>query len=240
MAAMTPSLAQSNRRILLVEDEQELCMVLGDRLRNEGYDVDFAYDERDGLEMVRKGRFDLIILDIMLPLGSGLDLCVRMRKAGLKTPVMFLTARSQVIEKVAGFKAGADDYLTKPFDTLELMARIQALLRRSARGDGSLLPEGVFQFGTLTLDVLRKRVVHNGQTVELTAREFQLLQYLAEHSGKTISREELLECVWGDYSGSITRTVDMHIAGLRQKLESNPRRPELILTEPGAGYRFQP
>ena len=231
---------EPNRRILVVEDERELCMTLGDRLRNEGYDVEFAYDGKAGLDMARGADFDLIILDVMLPKENGLDVCVQLRKSGVETPVLFLTARRQRVEKVAGFKAGADDYVTKPFDTLELMARVEALLRRTPPRDATPRPEGQYQFGPVTLDVLRKKVLLNGQTVSLTFREFQLLHYLAEHGGKTISREELLECVWGDMSGNVTRTVDMHIATLRQKLESNPRSPEMILTDPGAGYRFQP
>jgi DNA-binding response OmpR family regulator len=202
--------------------------------------VDFAYDGKTGLEKVVKGRYDLVILDVMLPGESGLDVCLRMRKSGLTTPVLLLTARSQALEKVAGFKAGADDYVTKPFDTVELIARIEALLRRVPSEDFVTRSEGEHQFGPVTLDVLRKKVALNGQAVSLTSREFHLLRYLAERSGRTISREELLEEVWGDLSGNLTRTVDMHIATLRQKIEANPRRPELILTEPGMGYRFQP
>jgi len=241
LVASPPSSAKvyRNKRILIVEDERELCLTLADRFENEGYKVAFAHDEHSGIIRVSEDAYDLIILDIMLPLGSGLDLCVRMRRMGVLTPVLFLTARSHVAEKVAGFKAGGDDYLTKPFDTLELMARVEALLRRGSASETGRA-DGEYQFGPVTLDVLRKKVMLNGQEVTLTSREFQLLRYLAENSGKTISREELLEEVWGDLSGNITRTVDMHVAGLRQKLESNPRRPELILTEPGAGYRFQP
>jgi len=236
---LSPAKASRNRRVLIVEDERELCLTLADRFEDEGYEVEFAHDEQSGIRKIGEGTYDLIILDIMLPLGSGLDLCVRMRRMGVLTPVLFLTARSHVAEKVAGFKAGGDDYLTKPFDTLELMARVEALLRRGSASETGRA-DGEYQFGPVTLDVLRKKVTLNGQEVTLTSREFQLLRYLAENSGKTISREELLEEVWGDLSGNITRTVDMHVAGLRQKLESNPRRPELILTEPGAGYRFQP
>jgi two-component system, OmpR family, alkaline phosphatase synthesis response regulator PhoP len=242
LVASPPSSAKvyRNKRILIVEDERELCLTLAGRFENEGYEVAFAHDEHSGIRRVSEDAYDLIILDVMLPLGSGLDLCVRMRRMGVLTPVLFLTARSQVAEKVAGFKAGGDDYLTKPFDSLELMARVEALLRRGAARETTGRAEGEYQFGPVTLDVLRKKVTLNGQAVTLTSREFQLLRYLAERSGQTVSREELLEEVWGDLSGNITRTVDMHVAGLRQKLESNPRRPELILTEPGAGYRFQP
>ena len=232
--------ANRTKRILIVEDERHLCMTLGDSLSHAGYEVDFAHDGKTGLEKAERDTFDLVILDVMLPMESGLDVCLRMRKSGLTTPVMLLTARSQALEKVAGFKAGADDYVTKPFDTMELIARVEALLRRTSPSDLVGRPDGEYQFGPVTLDVLRKKVALNGQTITLTSREFHLLRYLAERSGRTISREELLEEVWGDLSGNLTRTVDMHIATLRQKIEANPRRPELILTEPGMGYRFQP
>jgi DNA-binding response OmpR family regulator len=152
--------------------------------------------------------------------------------------VLFLTALSQTIEKVAGFKVGADDYVTKPFDTLELMARVEALLRRSPARESNQRSGDLFRFGSLVLDARRNRVTYNGQTVALTSREFQLLRYLAEHSGITVSREELLEQVWGHIPGTMTRTVDMHVASLRQKLEPSPKKPELILTDPGMGYRF--
>ncbi len=228
-----------NERILIVEDEQELCMTLGDRLRSEGYAVDFAFDEKTGSEKIGKSGFDLIILDIMLPMGSGLDLCAHARKSGVTTPVLFLTALSQTIEKVAGFKVGADDYVTKPFDTLELMARVEALLRRSPTRDPNARSGDLHQFGAVTLDARRNKVTYNGQTVTLTSREFQLLRYLAEHRGITVSREELLEQVWGHIPGTLTRTVDMHVASLRQKLEPHPKKPELVLTDPGMGYRFQ-
>jgi DNA-binding response OmpR family regulator len=228
-----------NERILIVEDEQELCMTLGDRLRSEGYAVDFAFDEKTGFEKIGQSPFDLIILDIMLPMGSGLDLCANVRQSGVTTPVLFLTALGQTIEKVAGFKAGADDYVTKPFDTLELMARVAALLRRSPVRDSSQRTGDLYHFGSVTLDARRNKVAYNGQTVTLTSREFQLLRYLAERSGMTVSREELLEQVWGHIPGTMTRTVDMHVASLRQKLEPHPKKPELVLTDPGMGYRFQ-
>lgn len=242
MIASPDSLTNANwtKKILIVEDERHLCMTLGDSLTHAGYMLDFAHDGKTGLDKVGKTRYDLVILDVMLPMESGLDVCLRMRKSGLTTPVLLLTARGQALEKVAGFKAGADDYVTKPFDTVELIARIEALLRRASAGEFVHRPDGEYQFGPVTLDVLRKKVALNGQTVSLTSREFHLLRYLAERSGRTISREELLEEVWGDLSGNLTRTVDMHIATLRQKIEANPRRPELILTEPGMGYRFQP
>jgi len=216
-------------------------MTLGDRLQSEGYVVDFAVDGRAGLEKATQLPFDLIILDIMLPFRSGLDLCTDIRRAGLATPILLLTARSQTVEKVVGLKLGADDYVTKPFDTFELMARIEALLRRSPFKTDSA-PSGApsfYQFGPIVLDIRRTQVTFKGKLVNLTAREFQLLRYFAEHQGVTLSREELLREVWGHKTGTFTRTVDVHIASLRQKLEQSPKNPEMIITVPGIGYRFQ-
>ncbi|KAA6457618.1 response regulator transcription factor [Acidobacteria bacterium AB60] len=234
-----PGSADRGRRILVVEDERELCLTLGDRFRSEGYEVEFAHDGRTALQKASGSVFDLFLLDVMLPMESGLEVCVKLRKAGIAAPVLFLTARSQSVEKIAGFRAGGDDYLTKPFDTLELMVRVEALLRRSA-GNDPKPADGQYEFGPVTLDVLRKKVIVRGETISLTPREFELLRYLAERSGRTVSREELLEEIWTDASSNFTRTVDMHIAGLRRKIESNPKSPELILTDPGSGYRFQP
>jgi len=230
-----------NKHILIVEDENELCMTLGDRLRSEGYVVDFALDGKAGLEKGTHLPFDLIILDIMLPFRSGLDVCTEIRRAGLTTPILLLTARSQTVEKVIGLKLGADDYVTKPFDTSELMARVEALLRRSP-GKSETAGRGgseTYRIGQIVLDTRRARVTNHGEPVTLTAREFHLLRYLVENQGVNISRDELLEQVWGQKSGTLTRTVDMHVASLRQKLESSPKNPEMILTVPGIGYRFQ-
>lgn len=230
-----------NKTILFVEDEDELCMTLGDRLRSHGYSVDVAPDGEIGLEKATQMPFDLMILDIMLPFRSGLDLCTEIRRAGIGTPILLLTALGQTVEKVVGLKMGADDYVTKPFDTFELMARIEALLRRTSINTGQCRPNGSNQyaFGSVVMDTRRTKVTRDGQTVNLTAREFHLLLYLAEHPGVTVSREELLLQVWGHQSGTLTRTVDVHIASLRQKLETVPKKPEFIITVPGIGYRFQ-
>jgi two-component system alkaline phosphatase synthesis response regulator PhoP len=228
-----------NESILIVEDEQELCMTLGDRLRSEGYSVDFAADGNAGLEKATQLPFDLIILDIMLPLRSGLDVCTEIRRSGMDTPILLLTARGQTIDKVVGLKLGADDYVTKPFETLELMARIEALLRRTpfkSRIPGST---DVYEVGSLVLDLRKTRATNHEKPVNLTAREFHLLRYLVEHEGLTLSREELLREVWGHQPSTLTRTVDVHVATLRQKLEVCPKKPELIVTVPGIGYRFQ-
>lgn len=228
-----------NESILIVEDEVELCMTLGDRLRSEGYFVDFVTDGKAGFEKATTSHFDLIILDIMLPLQSGLDLCVAIRRAGLTTPILLLTARSQTVDKIVGLKLGADDYVTKPFDTLELMTRIEVLLRRNATMPAISSDRESFHFGSIILDVRRTQVTRLGHPVELTAREFQLLRYLAEHPDVTISRDELLSEVWEHRAKLNTRTVDVHIASLRQKLETDPKKPELIKTIPGIGYRLQ-
>src|SRR6202023_1441995 len=172
-----------NENILLVEDEQALRMTLSDRLQSEGYVVDFSPDGEQGFEKATSLPFDLIILDIMLPRRSGLDVCRDIRLAGLATPILLLTARGQIVDKVAGLKLGADDYVTKPFDTLELMARIEALLRRSPTRDSTQRTGDLYRFGAVTLDARRNKVTYNGQTVTLTSREFQLLRYLAERNG---------------------------------------------------------
>jgi two-component system alkaline phosphatase synthesis response regulator PhoP len=224
-----------NESILLVEDEEALRMTLSDRLRSEGYVVDFAVDGNEGFSKATGLPFDLIILDVMLPHRNGFDLCRDIRQEGLATPILLLTARSQIVDKVIGLKLGADDYVTKPFDTLELMARIEALLRRAPSFTG----QGIHQFGNIRVDIRGTQVTRDGQPVYLSAREFQLLRYFIEHAGITISREELLREVWGYDAGTFTRTVDVHVAALRQKLEKAPKRPELIVTVPGIGYKFE-
>lgn len=229
-----------NEQILFVEDEEELCLTLGDRLRSEGYLVEIAKDGIAALEKARILPFDLIILDVMLPLRSGFDVCTDIRRAGLATPVLFLTARSQTVEKIVGLKLGGADYVTKPFDTFELLARIEAILRRAPSGQEpaeSRRPSR-YQFGSIVLDVRKAEVTRENERVRLTAREFCLLRYFVENPGTTLTREELLRQVWGHREGTFTRTVDMHVAGLRQKLQDSPKAPEMIATVPGIGYRF--
>jgi two-component system alkaline phosphatase synthesis response regulator PhoP len=224
-----------NENILLVEDEEGLRMTLSDRLRSEGYIVDFACDGEQGLEKANDQCFDLIILDVMLPRRSGLDICRDLRKAGLATPILMLTARNLTIDKVLGLKLGADDYVTKPFDTLELMARVEALLRRAPARDN----QSVYQVGDIRMDVRGTEVTRDGKPIALSAREFQLLRYFMEHPGETLSRGELLRAVWGYDDAAFTRTVDVHIATLRQKVERDPKHPELILTITGMGYKLK-
>jgi DNA-binding response OmpR family regulator len=223
-----------NVNVLVVEDEQVLRNALEVRLRAEGYVVDTAADGDEGLLKATELPFDLIILDIMLPYRSGLDVCRGVRQKGLATPILMLTVRDQTLDKVVGLNLGADDYMTKPFEAPELIARVQTLLRRVPIRSG----QGVHQFGTIQVDVQREKVVRNGKPVQLTNREFHLLCYLMERTGSTVPRSELLRSVWGHEDGTSTRTVDSHVASLRRKLEYNPKRPELILTTPGVGYKF--
>jgi len=223
------------RRILLVEDEAGLVMTLGDRLRGEGHRVESAADGQTGFEMACGAAFDLIVLDVMLPRKNGMDVCRELRQRGISTPILMLTARGQTVDKVVGLKTGADDYLTKPFEMTELLARVEALLRRTS----ALSSAGeVYQFGAIRLDLRRTEVTRHGKPVTLSAKEFQLLRYLVEHRGTTVSRETLLSEVWGYGGVTSSRTVDVHIAWLRQKLEEDSRQPQWILTVHGLGYRM--
>jgi len=225
-----------NRRILLVEDEESLVMTLRDRLESEGFEVEVARDGEAGLELACGRVFDLILLDIALPKKNGLDVCRDLRQRGVQTPVLMLTARSQVVDKVVGLKLGADDYLTKPFEMMELLARIEALLRR---GKAPLSPSiDVFAFGDVRVDFDRAEIHRGNDAVELSGLELKLLRYFVEQRGRVLSRDELLDKVWGYESMPYTRTVDVHVAALRQKLESNPSRPDFILTVHGLGYKF--
>lgn len=224
--------------VLVVEDEEALRMTVGDRLLSAGYRVEVALDGDDGFEKASQLPFDLLILDVMLPRRDGLTLCRDLRTAGLITPILMLTARTLTSDKVLGLKTGADDYLTKPFDMLELLARIEALLRRApSRAPAG---RGVYQFATVRVDRRATEVTRDGEPVALTIREFELLRYLVEHPGEALSRERLLTEVWGYSAESFTRTVDVHVASLRQKLEVDPRHPVFIQTVQRVGYRFTP
>ena len=220
--------------ILLVEDEYGLRKTLAARLEKAGYVVDTAADGVAGLEKAMDLPFDLIILDVALPLRSGFDVCRDLRQAGLATPILILTARTQTVDKVVGLKLGADDYVTKPFASIELLARIEVLLRRVPIRTG----QGVLELGPLRVDMRRMEVTRDGNPIYLTVREFQLLRYLMERAGSAVPRAELLRSVWGYDAGSFTRTVDMHIASLRKKLEKQPASPQLIVTISNTGYKF--
>ncbi|HEY7191998.1 MAG TPA: response regulator transcription factor [Vicinamibacterales bacterium] len=225
------------RRLLLVEDEPGLVLTLTDRLNAEGYEVEHEGDAVRGLARASTSTFDAILLDVMLPGGNGFDVCRTLRQRGVHTPILMLTARGQVVDRVVGLKLGADDYLVKPFEMAELLARIEALLRRGAvRGaSGSI---DTFQFGDIAVDFRKAEVNKGGQPLDLSAREFKLLKYFVEHRGAALSRDELLNEVWGYNAMPSTRTVDVHVAWLRQKIEDNPRHPQHILTVHGLGYKF--
>lgn len=221
-------------RILLVEDEPGLRLTLGDRLRSEGYTVESAANGDDGFRAASRGGFDVLILDVMLPGKSGFDICRDLRRQGDSTPILMLTARGQTMDKVMGLKIGADDYLTKPFETPELLARLEALRRRSAGPAAG----PTYQFEDVKVDFRSTEVRRGGEALQLSAKEFQLLKYFIEHRNETLSREVLLHEVWGYESTPSTRTVDVHVAWLRQKVETDAKRPKLILTVHGLGYKF--
>jgi len=226
-------------KILLVEDEESLVLTLTDALTNEGYAVETRQNGREGYELASVRTFEAIILDINLPEKSGFDFCKDLRGQGIRTPILILTARGQLVDKVLGFKLGADDYLTKPFEIPELLARLEALLRRTGGETVSGTME-VFDFGPIRVDLRRAHVMKNGRPVELSAREFQLLRYFIEHPDQVITREELLTEVWG-YTGTVfTRTVDVHVSLLRRKLEGDSEESTRFYTVRGLGYRFLP
>jgi len=226
----------NNARILLVEDEPNLRRTLTDLLRSDGYLVENSGDGVEGQELATKNPFDLIILDVMLPSRDGFEVCRRLRENGVNTPVLMLTARNELNNKVQGFKAGGDDYLTKPFETPELEARIEALLRRASRGARNQLKS--YDFDGIHVDFARSELTKNGKSTALGEREARLLRYLIERKGTILSRDELLQEVWGYKSIPLTRTVDVHIAWLRQKIEDDPKNPRYIVTVHGQGYCF--
>ena len=223
------------KRLLLVEDEPGLVLTLTDRLSREGYSVETSADGESGLERAAAGGFDLVLLDVMLPRMNGFDVLRELRRRGNETPIIVLTARGQVIDKVVGLKLGADDYVTKPFEMAELLARVEAKLRRAPV---PLRPSDGYHFGDIHVDFRKAEVTRDGHAIELSAREFQLLRYFIAHRGATLTREELLNEVWGYNAMPSTRTVDVHVAWLRQKIEPTPKHPHYILTVHGMGYKF--
>jgi two-component system, OmpR family, alkaline phosphatase synthesis response regulator PhoP len=228
--------------ILLIEDEEALRITLNDRLQSEDYTVECAADGEEGFAKALRGNFDLILLDVMLPKKRGFDVCRDLRQAGKAMPIIMLTARGETVDKVLGLKIGADDYMTKPFEMIELLARIEAQLRRvgSSVSGQEVPPVKTYRFGDLEIDVPGTRVTRKGKAVSITALEFQLLRFFAEHPGVTWSRAALLKEVWGYNSDAYTRTVDVHIGNLRQKIERDPSRPALLVTVLGLGYKFNP
>lgn len=233
---MSVSTSPAAKRVLLVEDEPGLVVTLTDRLKSEGYQVSSATDGPSAISVASRQHFDVILLDVMLPGVSGFDVCRDLRQQGVKTPIIMLTARGQVMDKVLGLKIGADDYLTKPFDMLELLARVEVQLRRASALSGTSAAE--YRFGDVTVNFRKAEVVRGGTPLELSAREFLLLKYFIEHREATLTRDELLNEVWGYHSMPSTRTVDVHVAWLRQKIEDNPRHPQYVLTVHGMGYKF--
>jgi two-component system alkaline phosphatase synthesis response regulator PhoP len=224
-------------KILLVEDEKGLIVTLTDRLQSEGFAVVSASDGKKGLELASDQPFDLIILDVMLPKKNGYDVARDLRQQGIQTPILMLTAKGETIDKVIGLKLGADDYLTKPFEMIELLARVEALMRRSPERS-SAVTNGTFRFGSVAIDFKRAEVSKANEPIDLSAMEFKLLHFLIENRGTVHSRDQLLDAVWGYDAMPSTRTVDVHIAWLRQKLEENPRHPHFIQTVHGMGYKF--
>jgi len=219
--------------ILVVDDEKLLVKGIKFNLENEGYQVDAAYDGLEAVELARSGNYDLIILDVMMPELDGLEACMRIREFST-IPIIMLTARSEDMDKVIGFEYGADDYITKPFNILELKARVRALLRRSALV--SNVTSSVFTVGHISIDTEKRIATKSGEQVELTVKEFDVFELLSKNPGRVYSRETLLNIIWGyEYQGDI-RTVDVHIRRLREKLEENPAEPEHIMTKWGVGY----
>ena len=233
-------------RILVAEDDRNIRMGLTDTLESEGYSVRAAVDGNEAMDFYEKERFDLVILDIMMPGKSGYDVCRAVRKKDERIPIIMLTAKGEEIDKVIGLELGADDYITKPFGVHELLARIAAVLRRAnlrppdenGKGDSNGMPEP-FVIGGAEVDTKRFRLVKGSEVLPLSAKEIKLLHYFSEHPDEVLGRDRLLNAVWGvDYFGT-TRTLDQHISQLRKKIEKDPKNPEVIATVHGVGYRYR-
>jgi len=222
-------------KILIVEDEPAMVAGLRDNFEYEGYEVISAADGVTGLERALKDSPDLVVLDVMMPRMSGLDVCKQLKAQRPAVPIIMLTARGQEIDKVVGLELGADDYVTKPFSVRELMARVKAVLRRSS---ATVPAQDVYRFSDVEVNVRSNEVRRNGELIDLSSKEFALLAYFIAHPVETLSRDRLLDAVWGYENYPSTRTVDTHIVHLRQKLEPNPEEPRFILTVHGSGYKF--
>jgi DNA-binding response OmpR family regulator len=226
------------KKILIVEDELNMVQGLKDNLEFEGYEVDTAMEGNSGLQKVLQGKYDLILLDVMLPEVSGFDICKAARKAGVDTPVILLTAKGEEIDKVLGLELGADDYITKPFSLRELLARIKAILRRTSNGgEGHSEPEFV-SIGNIQVNFRNYLARDSDQEIKMSHKEFEVLHYLYQNAGKTIHRDDLMSSVWSIDYDITTRTVDNFILKLRQKIETDPNNPKIILTVHGVGYKL--
>ncbi len=226
------------KKILIVEDELNMITGLKDNLEFEGYEVDTATEGKTGLEKVTGGKYDLILLDVMLPEVSGFDICKTARKKGVNTPIILLTAKGEEIDKVLGLELGADDYITKPFSLRELLARIKAILRRSPGTNGESQGDEDVQIGNLRVNFKNYTASDCNGEVRMSHKEFEILHYLYSNSGKTVDRDDLMSKVWGIDYDITTRTVDNFILKLRQKIEADPNNPKIILTVHGVGYKM--
>jgi DNA-binding response OmpR family regulator len=222
-------------KILIVEDEPDMVLGLKDNFEFEGYEVVTAPDGASGIEKAQSMRPDLVLLDIMMPKLSGLEVCKQLRAEGFRKPIIMLTARGQEIDKIVGLELGADDYVTKPFSIRELLARVRAALRRAEGGAPKL---SRYRFGDVELDFETYKGTRGGEPLDMSPREFELLRYLIQRKGETVSRDQLLEDVWGYQSYPSTRTVDTHIAKVRAKIGDSGSEPRYILTIHGMGYKF--
>ncbi len=222
-------------KILIIEDEPDMALGLRNNFEYEGYEVFTAADGEEGLNLALRMRPDLILLDLMLPKLSGLDVCRQLRSRSAQTPIIMLTARGQEIDKVIGLEIGADDYVTKPFGLRELLARVHVQLRRKSIQETE---SGTYRFGETEINFTGHQAFRKGKQLELSAREFELMKYFVAHRGETITRDQLLDEVWGYDNFPLTRTVDNHIARLRQKIEENPAEPQYVITVHRIGYKF--
>ncbi|MCY1722616.1 response regulator transcription factor [Prolixibacteraceae bacterium Z1-6] len=223
-------------KILIIEDEEDLVKGLKINLLDEGYEVDFALDGKSGLEKALNEKYDLILLDIMLPGINGLEICKQLRRNDLNMPILMLTAKGEEIDKVVGLEMGADDYISKPFGLRELLARIKAHLRRENRGNETT--QGIVQLESVKIDFDHYKIEKNSNEIELTSMEVDVLRYLINQNGRVVSRNDLLDKIWGYEKFPTTRTIDNHILKLRKKIEDDPNHPKHILTVYGGGYRF--
>jgi len=225
-------------RILIVEDEPNMRLGLKDNLEFEGYEVDLAEDGASGLQKIMDGTYSLVLLDVMLPKMSGFDVCKNVRSKGNKTPVILLTAKGEEIDKVLGLELGADDYVTKPFSLRELLARIKAVIRRGEETTGASANKDFVKIGRIEVNFASYNAFEDGQPVQMSHKEFEILNFLWNHKNATTSRDDLLNNVWGYDESPTTRTVDNFILKLRQKTENDPNHPQVILTVHGIGYKL--